>query len=127
LNSTSQAATWIFDPALSDSWVVNAPGVLRADGLWTTPPTPTFSWVTLEAHSQDDPLRFGRTKAMVLDLDADEDLEQDALDLAVVIMEWQLYPYWEPYHGARILGGDHVSDFDIAAFNEAFVNAWSAE
>jgi Zn-dependent metalloprotease len=115
------------DPSLTWSWGnargTQSAGTLSADGTWTVPDwTGQSALVSLKATSVADPRQFALLSMAVVDLDADQDTETDALDLGTVAMNWGVV---QPNGAARLVWFWNVvplTDWDLTAFAEAMRN-----
>jgi Zn-dependent metalloprotease len=102
-------------------------GTINPDGTWTTSTSDWAArddncWIT--AVSKADPLAFAVGVAFLVNIDADDDLEQDAIDLGTMALSWGLTTSLTPSSGPLEFG--YVSDFDAAVAVEAIRNAFPA-
>ncbi len=101
-------------------------GTIKADGPWTRPDSSFYEdLIRIQATSQADPAQFARGSMVLVDLDADTDREQDALDLGVVAMNWGVLD--SPQPAAKMTGYGPVDDWSLVFFDEAFSNAFPVQ
>jgi Zn-dependent metalloprotease len=123
-NNTNTNVTWLLQGRPSFK---TCSGTINADGTWTTSNSDWAfradnCWIT--AVSKADPLQFAVGNAFLVNIDADDDLEQDAIDLGTMALSWGLQTALSPSAGPLELG--YVSDFDAAVAVEAINNAFPA-
>jgi Zn-dependent metalloprotease len=100
-------------------------GTVNPDGTWTTSGS---DWrvrsdlCLMTAVSQADPLQYAVGSMFLINLDADDDLEQDAIDLGASALSWGLSTPISNSHS--FLEAGFVSDFDAAVGVEAIRNAF---
>ena len=102
-------------------------GTINPDGTWTTSTSDWSArsdncWFT--AVSKADPLQFALGTAFLVNLDADDDLEQDAIDLGTMALSWGLSTALS--NSASVLQAGYVSDFDAAVAVAAIRNGFPA-
>jgi Zn-dependent metalloprotease len=128
LNTTNTAVTWsLGGPSVynngaipgSSDWVT-AGGVINADGTWTTPNQ--VGWFAITATSQADPRQFAEGRAFIVNLDADQDGESDAVDMGAAAFSWGMWPALNPSHSP--LNQPAVGDEDVAIFPDAIKSTW---
>ncbi len=120
-NNTNQAVDWKLGTFLGsrNSWgdFYWEGGKINADGTWTAP-NERGQRFGLRAYSKADPLQYGEDLAFVVNLDADKDLETDAVDGGPVALNWYLAQSVEP--GISPYGNSWVDNFDVQLFTSAF-------
>jgi Zn-dependent metalloprotease len=103
-------------------------GTLRADGMFVTP-TKDYAlsgddcWVT--AVSKADPLEFAVGTLFIINLDADDDLQEDAMDLGASALSWGLPHALTQSHSMTF--NYAVDNTDPAFAVEAIRNAYPAD
>jgi Zn-dependent metalloprotease len=117
------------------TWTLSSPhgnyqaGNILPDGTWQTPSWPFYAdLVSINATSVADPTQFARGNALLVELDADTDLEVDAIDLGSVAMAWGIRTT-PPQPAVMVAGGGGataVDDWDLVFFTQGFMNAWAA-
>jgi Zn-dependent metalloprotease len=121
LNNANTAVTWTLGgPSLYNGSSAYKGGVINADGSWTTPYT--LGWYAITATSQADPRQFAEGRAFLINLDADGDNEQDAVDMGAISFSWYLTNGLNPAHS--MFNAPWVDDGDIAAFADAMKATW---
>jgi hypothetical protein len=95
-------------------------GVINADGSWTAPHEK--GWYALTATSKADPTQFAEGRAFLINLDADQDLEQDAMDMGTLAFSWYLTNGLSMAHS--VFNAPWVDDGDVGAAIDAMKNAW---
>lgn len=123
-NNSNTDVTWLLQGRPSFK---TCSGTINPDGTWTTSNSDWGArddncWIT--AVSKADPLEFAVGNAFLVNLDADDDLEQDAIDLGTMALSWGLSTAITP--SASPLEFGYVSDFDAAVAGEAIRNAFPA-
>jgi Zn-dependent metalloprotease len=123
-NNSNTDVTWLLQGRPSFK---TCSGTINPDGIWTTSNSDWAArddncWIT--AVSKADPLAFAVGNAFLVNLDADDDLEQDAIDLGSMAMSWGLSTAISPSNSPLEFG--FVSDFDAAVAVEAIRNAFPA-
>jgi Zn-dependent metalloprotease len=98
-------------------------GVANPDGTWTAPTR--LGWYVITASSAADPLVYGEGIVQVVNLDADDDSEPDAVDMGASAMSWLLWQSLSRSHSPY--GNSWVDDFDAAFFVEGIKTAWGAK
>ncbi len=96
-------------------------GTVNGDGTWTAPLRQGFFFIT--ALSKARPEQFAEGLVLVVNLDADADNEQDAVDLGAAAFSWYLGQTLRPTHSPY--GGYTVDDLDVQLFQEAIQTAWN--
>lgn len=119
-NSDNTEVTWSLG-APQDGW--NG-GVINADGTWTTPMwTYGGEFLSIIATSKADPRMYAKARTLVVELDADNDTETDALDLGAIAMAWMLPQVVDSsVHPAGTI--TIKPDWNLVYFNEAMQAAW---
>jgi Zn-dependent metalloprotease len=112
------------DFSLPPPGALESAGTINADGTWTTPDF-TFNGdlIPIRATSRQDPREYAIGQLLLVNLDADTDDEQDAIDLGFVAMSWDLAQ--TPYPTAPVSDDNH--DWGLVFFAEAFNNAWPVQ
>jgi hypothetical protein len=125
-NSADQRVTW----TLSSPHGAPQAGNILPGGTWQTPGFPFYAdLISMSATSVADPTQFARGHALLVELDADTDLEVDAIDLGSVAMAWGL-TVMPPQPAVMVAGGGgatSVDDWDLVFFTQGFMNAWAAQ
>jgi len=123
LNNANTAVSWtvggrsLFNGA---EQMVHKGGVINADGTWTTPTD--LGWFALTATSVADPRQSAEGRAFIVNLDADSDLEQDAVDMGALSYSWYLTNALNPAHS--VFNAPWVDDGDVATFTDAVLATW---
>jgi Zn-dependent metalloprotease len=92
-------------------------GKINADGTWTAP-NERGQRFGMRAYSKADPLQYGENIAFVVNLDADKDVETDAVDGGLVAINWYLAQTTQS--GISPYGNSWVDNFDVQLFTSAF-------
>ncbi|MBI3131402.1 MAG: M4 family metallopeptidase [Acidobacteria bacterium] len=100
--------------------MVGKGGRINADGSWTTPMEK--GWWAITATSQADATQFAEGRAFTINLDADQDLEQDAVDMGTLAFSWYLSNGLSLAHS--VFNAPWVDDGDVGAFVDAVKNSW---
>ncbi len=100
--------------------MVGKGGRINADGSWTTPQDK--GWWAITATSQADPNQFAEGRAFTINLDADQDLDQDAVDMGTLAFSWYLSNGLSLAHS--VFNAPWVDDGDVSAFVDAVKNTW---
>ncbi|HJV88701.1 MAG TPA: M4 family metallopeptidase [Holophagaceae bacterium] len=95
-------------------------GTLNPDGTWTTPNV--MGWHAITATSTADPNQLAEGRVFLIDMDTDQDLEQDALDMAGIAYSWWLSNALNPSHS--VFEAPWVDDADAAFFVDALRATW---
>jgi hypothetical protein len=124
LNNSNSAVTWsLGGPSMYNGGEAAKGGVINPDGSWTTPNQ--MAWHSLTATSQADPTQFAEGRVFLVNLDADTDGEQDALDMAYTSVSWYLTNSLNPAHS--VFEAPWVDDADVAFFVDAMRATWSVK
>lgn len=122
-NATTPRVTWsVGGPSMYNGAesMVSKGGRINADGTWTTPEEK--GWWAITATSQADPSQFAEGRAFTINLDADQDLEQDAVDMGTLAYSWYLTNGLSLAHS--VFNAPWVDDGDVGAFVDAVKNSW---
>jgi Zn-dependent metalloprotease len=119
LNNVDTSLTWKLggDAGLPDPYTG---GVVETDGTWRVPNRSGNAY--LRAFSAADPLQWGEMQFYVANLDADDDVDVDAVDMGILAMNWGLGYVLRP--SATVYDSWHVTDLDVYIFGEAFKAAF---
>jgi Zn-dependent metalloprotease len=98
-------------------------GTINPDGSWTTPDR--LDWHAITATSQADPNQLAEGRVYLINMDMDQDLEQDALDMAGIAFSWGFNNAISPAHS--VFEALWVDDSDAAFFVDAMKAAWPAQ
>ena len=98
-------------------------GRLNPDGSWTTPNQ--MAWHSLTATSVADPLQFAEGRVFLIEMDADQDLEVDAVDMGSMAFSWFLSDAIDPAHS--VFQAPWVDNDDVGYFVDAMKAAWPAK
>lgn len=125
-HNANTAVTWsIGGPSMYNGSEnsVEQGGSINADGSWTTPDR--LDWQALTATSQADPSQLAEGRAFLINMDMDQDLEQDALDMAGIAFSWGFGEALNIMHS--VFEAPIVDDADAAFFTDAMKAAWPAQ
>jgi len=123
LNNPDQRLTWKVGGHLGSDYGQCDPagdGVIHPDDTWTSPLR--LGWYVMTAISKADPNQYAEGFVNVMNLDADDDLEQDAVDMGSSALSYYLEANLKPTHSPY--GGPWVEDMDVAFFQAAIQSAW---
>lgn len=123
LNNADTAVHWsIGGPSMFNGAVyfVEKGGVINADGSWSTPYN--VGWKAITATSVADPTQFAEGRPFLVNLDADQDLESDAVDMGYFAFSWYLTRALNPSHS--IFNAPWTDDADVAGFVDAMAATW---
>jgi hypothetical protein len=131
LNNANTAVTWAMGgPSTVDfplggmtaggAWVG---GVIEPDGTWLTPNE--MGWHAITATSVADPKQFAETRAFLINVDTDQDLELDALDMGGIALSWYLATGLTFAHSVFL--APWADDADVAYFVDSFRATWPAK
>ncbi len=128
LNNADTSVTWstggpsVYNTGLTPGMLgyVTGGGVINADGAWVTPLEK--GWFAITATSKADPRQFAEGRAFIINMDADGDNQQDAVDLGPIAFSWYLTQAVNPAHS--MFNAPIVDDADVAAFVDAMRSTW---
>jgi Zn-dependent metalloprotease len=125
-NTDDTRVTWATGgPSMNNGAIywVGQGGVIHPDGSWTTPNQ--MGWHSITATSVADPRQLAEGRVFLINMDTDQDLEQDATDMAGIAFSWYLGNTVSPPHSVFL--APFVDDGDVSMFVDAMKSAWPVQ